>query len=140
MSATTTGFGDYTPTNQIDKLYCIFFLPLSVAVFGEVLGRIAVVYIQRKTREAEEKFLQNAFNRCDLRRMDSNHDGTVNMEEFLTFMLVALQKVDQESIDSLKAIFRSLDTNGNGMIDKDDLVDAAHRNRERALSDLASAQ
>jgi potassium channel subfamily K len=123
MSATTTGFGDYSPTSQEDKLYCIFFLPLAVAVFGEVLGRIAGVYIQRKVRRAEIKFLHRSVTRCDISRMDTNHDGEVDMLEFLTFMLVALQKVDKASIDDLKTIFRSLDMNGNGVLDKDDLVE-----------------
>jgi potassium channel subfamily K len=30
MAATTTGYGDYTPATQIDKLYSILFLPLAV--------------------------------------------------------------------------------------------------------------
>jgi potassium channel subfamily K len=137
MSATTTGFGDYTPTSQIDKVYCIFFLPLAVAVFGEVLGRIAGVYIQRKVHRAEVKFLHRSVTRCDLGRMDVNKDGMVDMEEFLCFMLVALQKVDRESIDDLKTIFRSLDKNGNGMIDQDDLVDLAERFDVDELVELA---
>jgi potassium channel subfamily K len=137
MSATTTGFGDYSPTTQIDKVYCIFFLPLAVAVFGEVLGRIAGVYIQRKVHRAEIKFLHRSVTRCDLGRMDANKDGMVDMEEFLTFMLVALQKVDRDSIDDLKTIFRSLDKNGNGMIDQDDLVDLAERFDVDQLVDLA---
>jgi potassium channel subfamily K len=137
MSATTTGFGDYTPTTQIDKVYCIFFLPLAVAVFGEILGRIAGVYIQRKVHRAEIKFLHRSVTRCDLGRMDANKDGMVDMEEFLTFMLVALQKVDRESIDDLKTIFRSLDKNGNGMLDKDDLVELAERFDVDELADLA---
>jgi potassium channel subfamily K len=137
MSATTTGFGDYSPTTQIDKVYCIFFLPLAVAVFGEVLGRIAGVYIQRKVHRAEIKFLHRSVTRCDLGRMDANKDGMVDMEEFLTFMLVALQKVDRESIDDLKTIFRSLDKNGNGMIDQDDLVDLAERFDVDELVELA---
>lgn len=91
MSASTTGYGDYTPQTQIDKLYCIFFLPLSVAVFGEVLGRIASIYIQRQIRKSERKFLQRSITMCDLRRMDTNGDNQVDMEEFLTCELFSVQ-------------------------------------------------
>jgi hypothetical protein len=122
MSASTTGYGDYVPKTAADKIYCIFFLPLSVAVFGEVLGRIATLYITRRTRYLQYHHLQRTVTLCDLRNMDTNHDGTVDREEFLVFMLVALQKVDQESIDELKAIFEALDTNGNGKLEKEDLV------------------
>jgi potassium channel subfamily K, other eukaryote len=123
MSASTTGFGDYTPKTQGDKLYCIFFLPLAVAVFGNVLGRIASIYIRRKATDAEHRFLHNSFTQCDLRRMDSNHDGQVDLGDFLSFMLVALQKVDKKSIDELKTTFKSLDKNGNGTLEKEDLAD-----------------
>jgi Ca2+-binding EF-hand superfamily protein len=37
-------------------------------------------------------------------------------------MLVALGKVDKDSIDELKTIFKSLDTNGNGLLEKSDLL------------------
>lgn len=134
MSASTTGFGDYTPKTQGDKLYCIFFLPLSVAVFGEVLGRIASIYIRRKARDAEHKFLHKSITQCDLRRMDTNHDGQVDMGDFISFMLVALQKVDKESMDDLKTIFKCLDKNGNGTLEKEDLVDLVQASRELRVS------
>jgi potassium channel subfamily K len=123
MSATTTGFGDYAPKSQADKLYCIFFLPFAVAVFGEVVGRIASVYIRRKTRKAERKFLKRSLTMCDIRKMDANSDGVVDFEEFLIFMLVALGKVDKTSIDELRTIFKSLDANGSGMLEREDLLD-----------------
>lgn len=40
-------------------------------------------------------------------------------------MLVALQKCDQEIMDDLKSIFNSLDKDGNGLLDKEDLVELA---------------
>lgn len=58
MSASTTGFGDYTPTTEVNKIYCIFFFPISVAVFGEVLGKIAGIYVQHKFRKNEQNFLK----------------------------------------------------------------------------------
>lgn len=125
MSASTTGFGDYVPKSQIDKVYCIFFFPISVAVFGEVLGKICSVYIDNKFRKHEQMFLKRAVTLCDLDRMDANDDGDVDLGEFLSFMLVALGKVDHDSIDELKAVFDSLDKDGNGILCKEDLVEIA---------------
>jgi Ca2+-binding EF-hand superfamily protein len=138
FSSPQTGYGDYTPQSQIDKLYCVFFFPFSVAVFGEVLGRIASIYIQRRTREAETKHLQRALTRCDLRNMDADEDGMVSREEWMMFMLVMLQKVDRESIDQLKDIFHSMDRNGNGYIDKEDLVHLQETPQWESIREVAA--
>lgn len=122
MSATTTGYGEYTPQTQADKLYCVFLLPLSVSVFGEVLGRIASTYIERKQRQKEIKFIQQTLTLCDFRRMDINHDGQVSIEEFLSFLLVALGKVDEDFMEELCAVFHRIDTNDNGFIEKEELL------------------
>jgi hypothetical protein len=134
MSATTTGYGDYTPTTQSNKLYCVIFYPISVAVFGEVLGRIANAYIRRKQRRAELKVLRRTAKACDLRRMDANGDGLVDREEFICFMLVALQKVDKEAIDELRTIFESLDTSGVGTLKKEEIVELVDQNRADLFS------
>ena len=60
--------------------------------------------------------------------MDSNEDGKVDREDFVTFMLVALQKVDRQTIDELRNIFESLDANGNGLLEENDLVVLAEEN------------
>jgi Ca2+-binding EF-hand superfamily protein len=43
-------------------------------------------------------------------------------------MLVALQKCDQETIDELRFIFHSFDKNGNGLLEKSDLIEITARN------------
>jgi hypothetical protein len=140
MAATTTGYGDYTPKTQIDKLYCLLFLPLAVAVFGEVLGRIATVYIHRKQRLAEAKFLHRSLTLCDLRNMDANADGAVDREEFVTFLLIALQKVDAPTIQRLRDIFDSLDTNGNGLLEPKDLMELAEESYVPTLQQVLQQQ
>ena len=80
------------------------------------------VAVDRFSFDGPAALLQRSITLCDLRRMDSNEDGCVDMEDFLSFMLVALQKVEPQLLDDLKATFHALDNNGNGLLDKDDLV------------------
>jgi Ca2+-binding EF-hand superfamily protein len=51
-------------------------------------------------------------------------------------MLVALQRVDQSAIDELRDIFYALDRNGNGMLEKDDLVEITQQTQSRTESEL----
>ena len=59
---------------------------------------------------------------CDLNNMDVTGDGEVSELEFLTYMLVALQKVDRDDIDDIKKAFRKLDGTKTGKINMQDLL------------------
>ncbi len=82
--------------------------------------------------------MQRALTRCDLRNMDADEDGMVSREEWMMFMLVMLQKVDRESIDQLKDIFHSMDRNGNGYIDKEDLVHLQETPQWESIREVAA--
>lgn len=131
ITSTTVGFGDLSPDTEWARGVSIVFLPLTVAVFGEILGRIAGFYLDRKAAKAEQEFLHRQLTLSDLAVMDIDGDGDVTMGEFLSFMLVAMQKVDQESIDELKALFRSLDADNSGALQKEDLMILAERRQGR---------
>ena len=63
------------------------------------LGTVAEAYIERQNEKAEDQFLNRAMTLGDLERMDTDKNGKVDREEFLRYMLVALQKVEKEDID-----------------------------------------
>lgn len=113
------------------RLACCFFLPFAVAVMGEVLARIASAYMDRKSTAAEQSFLAKSLTLCDLDRMDVDRDGTVDKAEFLTFMLVALQKVSKEDMDSVSALFCNLDKTRTGYLSKQDLRDSSFQGNFR---------
>ena len=46
---------------------------------------------------------------------------TVLYSEFLSFMLVALQKVEQDDIDEITSLFHKLDVTNSNCLTKDDL-------------------
>ena len=54
--------------------------------------------------------------------MDSDGSGDVTKAEFITFMLVAMNKVDSELVDKLGDVFNRLDKDDSGTLDKEDLV------------------
>lgn len=62
----------------------------------------------------------------ELLEMDSDGDGKVSKLEYLSYMLVKLDKADQDDIDGILAQFRKLDRDGSGELDKADLERLDH--------------
>lgn len=126
ITATTIGFGDFHPTETWLRAIYIIYLPFSVAVFGQVLSKIAGVYMSLKAREADGQFLDRSLALRDLAAMDVDGDGKVSLGEFLSFILVAMDKVDQDDVDEIKTLFQSLDTDRSGFLEKSDLLKLTH--------------
>jgi potassium channel subfamily K, other eukaryote len=122
ISGTTVGFGDFYPRNIYVKLFCVFYLPMAVAVLGDFLGRIVTIYMDRKRRRLEKEFLSQSLTLVDLSTMDTDHDGRVDKAEFLSYMLCALQKVSKEDVDAILDLFFKLDVDGSGCLTKSDLI------------------
>jgi potassium channel subfamily K len=80
--------------------------------------------MDRKRNHAEETFLQRGLTMRDLSTLDLDSDGKVTKAEFLTYMLVALQKVSQEDMDELLVVFDRLDVDKSGTLTPEDLVGA----------------
>ena len=121
ISGFTVGFGDFAPATQTGRLVCIFFLPFAVAVIGEMLSQIAGVYMSHQREASESKLFQRALTLSDLKRLDADNDGIVDKTEFLTYMLVALQKVEKEDIEEIMKVFDRLDVDKSGTLTTDDL-------------------
>lgn len=143
VTSTTVGFGDVTPQLWYVRLACVVLLPFSVAVLGECLGRIASVYLSRHNATVQQNFLTKSMTLCDLEQMDGNADGVVDKNEFLSFMLVALQKVDAQDIEDIMATFEKLDRSKTGTVTRRDIVQGAMleelRSRTRRVSATRTA-
>lgn len=137
ITTTTIGYGDLSPQGEGTRLFAVFFLPLAVVVLGKVLGGVASLYIDRKTRKAEKEFLSRQLTLADLAVMDEDGDGSVQMGEFLSFMLVAMGKVSAEEIEEVKELFRTLDADGGGTLQKEDLMILAKRKTDHNIGDMA---
>lgn len=119
----TIGFGDEIPTKQVTRFICVLWIPLAVAVLCEFLGRVAGSIIERRNDEIEDRFLQRTMTIADLHTMDEDKDQKVSKHEFLSYMLVSMQKVEQDDIDEIMDLFKRLDVSKTGWIEKEDLLD-----------------
>jgi Ca2+-binding EF-hand superfamily protein len=109
-------------------------VPLAAAVFGEMLAQIAGAYIERRSDEMEDAFLARALTVGDIEKMDLEKDGRVKPYEFLTYMLVTMQKAEQEEIDEILELFRKLDKDKNGYLNQDDLSRKHHLEISRSTA------
>ena len=126
-TATTAGYGDVVPTLPRTKLLSLAFVPLAVVSMGEIVGRVAGHFLRREVGKAEREFLSRRLTLDDLEAMDTDHSGGVDEAEFLTFMLLAMQKVDEDLMAELRRQFRELDETGNGLLQRADLVMRARK-------------
>jgi hypothetical protein len=129
ITGTTIGLGDETPTHPLSKALCILYIPLAVYSVGRFLGLIATTFLDRRSSKAEEKFLSRALTLSDIKRMDLDNQGGVSREEFLVYMLVTLQKVEEEDINEIINVFQKLDKTGDGVLTSEDLVAGIRRTK-----------
>lgn len=114
ITVTTVGFGDLSPKSEGARIFAIFFLPLAVVSVAHGVGSVLEEISKRKV-------LKTKISMKELLDMDANGDGKVSQLEYLSYMLVKLNKADQDDIDGILAQFRKLDRDGSGELDHEDL-------------------
>lgn len=128
-TATTIGFGDISPRTQMGRLLSVIFIPLSVISLGEVIASCVAHMNARAASKAEKDFLRRQITFKALEYLDVNDDGKVCQLDFVTFMLLAMQKVDRKTMRDLKSLFNALDADKTGFIEKEDLILLRQRKR-----------
>ncbi|KAE8911569.1 hypothetical protein PF005_g14917 [Phytophthora fragariae] len=114
ITITTVGFGDLSPTSKSARIYAIFYLPLAVVTVAHGIGSILNELSARSV-------MKTKISMKELLDMDADGDGKVSQLEYLCYMLVKLNKADQDDIDGIIAQFHKLDRDGSGELDHDDL-------------------
>lgn len=121
VTSTSVGYGDITPYRPSMQLFCVFYIPLAIAVTSKSLMGAAELYMNARTREMEKEFMSRPLTTRDLSRMDKDSDGGVDFGEFLSYMLLAMKKVDKKVVDDIQKLFDNLDKDGNGLLNDSDL-------------------
>lgn len=127
VTATTLGYGDVAPHTERGRLIALVFIPLIVVAMGHWLRTVAACIVEARQSRFRKQMGVQRLSLSLLEAMDHDGDGKVSAADFLEFMLVAMDKVDQGLILELRAHFARLDKENRGYLSKDDLVAAARR-------------
>lgn len=137
VTATTVGYGDIVPTLPRGKWFSMVYILLSFAVVARALGAIASIPKEsRRVRERERVLLQfgDSLEAEELKALTSSdelqsmrtpaqrQEPSVSRAEFMLWLLVKQQKLDlRQDIQPCGDIFDSLDPDGSGSLDEDDI-------------------
>jgi hypothetical protein len=103
----------------------LFFIPIAVVAMGVWLGGVANFIVESRSAQYRKHMSMKELTPQDLEIMDKDGDGKVTRAEFLEFMLIAMNKIDQDLVDELRVHFDRLDADGTGELTKDDLIQVA---------------
>merc|ERR1719424_1075529 len=108
----TVGYGDLCPYAPNSRLYCIFFIPLSVVALVGCIGAVTHLVVKQEKKEVGDVkgFLRLG---CNLNRFPG---GKINKARFVLFMLEQMKLCDPKDLEHTRQQFQKLDRDGNGTI------------------------
>jgi len=121
MTASTINLGDFAPRTSAGRLFAVLYIPLAVASAGEIFSSIAVAFIQRRQKKIFEDELSTNLSLAHMNAIDSNGDGLITREEYVSFMMLEMGRIDPRELRELHRQFEHLDVTESGEIDREDL-------------------
>merc|ERR1712025_1397760 len=101
------------------KLFATFFIPVGIVLVASSIASFAQIPLERRRASLQSRLARDAFDLDDLldlssgeeiKRLDlSQHDQCVTRNEFTLFLLYSLGKIDEEDLQSCRALFSELD-------------------------------
>ncbi|CAK9028616.1 unnamed protein product [Durusdinium trenchii] len=124
ITFTTVGFGDFAPKTIVGRIFGAFMMILGVLAFASLVGSLAAVIDDFKSSYSQKLRVSPAVFQ---RFIDQSGDGSISKAEFRSYMLIRQGKVSEELLQSIDALFDSIDRDGNGTLSYDEIYDAECR-------------
>ncbi|CAM9142201.1 unnamed protein product [Ascophyllum nodosum] len=134
VSASTVGYGDFSPETTATKLFAIFYLPVSTLFLAKVVSDYTEMTIEANKRKSQRRILLSKITSREFEEMDENKDGKIDKCEFLVRQLVLQEKVTQAEIDQVWEQFERLDTNQNGFLEFEEVSVECDTNSDGVIS------
>jgi potassium channel subfamily K len=132
---TTVGYGDVSPTTQVGRAYMAIFMPFGMAVMVAALAEVSVVSRMKGRNYKLADILSHLTKENEkLGKLGGKH-AEVTLPAFQLFMIKRMGKVDQILLDEIERYFKAFDTDGNGVLDVNDLLPPNKRAPVRSASE-----
>mmetsp|Transcript_5550 Transcript_5550/g.14665 ORF Transcript_5550/g.14665 Transcript_5550/m.14665 type:complete len:473 (+) Transcript_5550:42-1460(+) len=130
VTATTVGYGDTRITNDSARMWAFFHIAISVSLLTAIIADFGELKAQRTAALKKISMLKGSLDIDLMRSLDIDGDG-VDKFEFVIGMLAKLDAVNMEDVESFVKLFESMDVDGNGKLDHEDMARGC---RERATT------
>jgi hypothetical protein len=120
-TASTVGYGDLSLSNDTSRIVSIFYVLVSIAAFGGVLGELQEITIRTKWDYNQEKVRSLKLSADLIRKTDVDNSGSVTEGEFLAACLGEMGIVSVKDCNFFLEKFKQLDADGSGSLNEEDL-------------------
>jgi potassium channel subfamily K len=135
ITATTIGFGDYSPTTRAGRIMAIALIPVLLAAAGDFFARVGIFVMRKRTQQLFASQAERAewLTQERVTEMDLDGDGRVSKAEYVLYMLIETGIVDKDESLLLEEQFERFDVTRSGFIESADLR-AMRKLREKLQS------
>jgi hypothetical protein len=135
ITASTVGFGDFSPQTPKGRLFCIVYVLVGAATIANVLQSIASVPVAMRQHALERKVLNQFGNRLDKKELvalthQGAHPNVCTKSEFTLGMLIKLNKLQRSDIGDCEALFHKFDLTGDGLLSEADIFNEGDEERQ----------
>ncbi|KAF4663619.1 hypothetical protein FOZ61_001521 [Perkinsus olseni] len=141
QTVTTVGYGNLQLTSSASKVFTIFFIPIGVAVGASTMSSLASIPLIKQRAKAERRVLHQFGNELDPRAFDQlskafkelkrlglcQSPKFITRNEFLIWMLLQLQRIDEKDLKYCGTTFDMMDANCDGRLDYRDIQEVRRK-------------
>eukprot|EP00442_Polarella_glacialis_P004337 CAMPEP_0115150070 /NCGR_PEP_ID=MMETSP0227-20121206/64845_1 /TAXON_ID=89957 /ORGANISM="Polarella glacialis, Strain CCMP 1383" /LENGTH=310 /DNA_ID=CAMNT_0002560415 /DNA_START=151 /DNA_END=1079 /DNA_ORIENTATION=+ len=137
VTATTVGFGDFSPKSYWGRVFGIFWMIIGVAATANFISACSgVIAGDDDSNDKEEDIEQvESISKVLFDSMDKDNNGSLAKSEYMAYMLVKHKFVNPEVLDLIAQRFEEIDVKRTRSVTFDDVIAAKQRNaaKERAI-------